>query len=108
MDDGYRDETDWHKVVAFDWVAKRASERLRKGHAVAVVGTIRPKTWKDQEGKTRKNVEIYAENLCFSPLPSRDEQQPVEGIVEEFSQTRAVDPPAAKDCPMPEKGEVPF
>ena len=27
-EDGYRNETDWHRVVAFDWMAREAIARL--------------------------------------------------------------------------------
>ena len=96
IDEGYRDETDWHTVVAFDWLARRASERLQKGHPVAVVGSLRPKIWKDAEGKSRKRVEIYAENLCFSPLAT----------------AMPGSPPSKEDRhtdeALPERAEVPF
>ena len=79
IEEGYRNETDWHSVVVFDWLARRAGERLRKGHPVAVVGSLRPKSWTDADGKSRKRVEIYAENLCFSPLPGSLESQSSDG-----------------------------
>jgi len=114
-DEGFKEETDWHKVVAFDWMAKRASDRLRRGHPVAVVGSIRPRTWKDQEGKSRKNVEIRAENLCFSPLPIQDEKStsastrsPSLSAPEAGNLDRAVDPPSAQASALPETATVPF
>ena len=97
IEEGYRSETDWHTVVVFDWLARRAADRLRKGHPVAVVGSLRPKRWTDSEGSPRKRVEIYAENLCFSPLPaplpSSDE--------EEMTMPNS-------DTLLPETAEVPF
>ena len=95
IDEGYRSETDWHTVVAFDWLARRAGERLKKGHPVAVVGSLRPKTWTDAEGKPRKRVEIYAENLCFSPLASSVQAM----------ETREDTTP---DGSLPDRAEVPF
>lgn len=95
IDEGYRSETDWHTVVAFDWLARRAGERLKKGHPVAVVGSLRPKTWTDAEGKPRKRVEIYAENLCFSPLASS-------------VQAMEIREDATQDGPLPDRAEVPF
>ena len=96
IDEGYRSETDWHTVVAFNWLARRAAERLQKGHPVAVVGSLRPKTWTDSDGKSRKRVEIYAENLCFSPLsPPPDAARP--------STSDALSGEA-----LPDRAEVPF
>ncbi|MEC7240998.1 MAG: single-stranded DNA-binding protein [Myxococcota bacterium] len=96
IDEGFRNETDWHTVVAFDWLARRASERLKKGHPVAVVGSLRPKTWKDAEGNSRKRVEIYAENLCFSPMASNEPNS--------LSSKGDRSPNEA----LPERAEVPF
>ena len=96
IDEGYRSETDWHTVVAFDWLARRASERLQKGQPVAVVGTLRPKTWTDADGKSRKRVEIYAENLCFSPLST------------EPNGTQSLRKGSENKKDLPEKAEVPF
>ena len=82
-------------ILCCDWLARRAGERLKKGHPVAVVGSLRPKTWTDAEGKPRKRVEIYAENLCFSPLASSVQAM----------ETREDTTP---DGPLPDRAEVPF
>ena len=116
-DEGFKEETDWHKIVVFDWLAKQASDRLRKGQPVAVVGSIRPQVWKDKEGNTRKRVEIRAENLCFPPLPIQERSGSGAGsLVSDLSPLeapksgldRAVDPPGAKDSALPEHATVPF
>ena len=105
-EEGYRNETDWHRVVAFDWMAREASTRLRKGHPVAVVGTLRPKTWTDTQGVKRKRVEVYAENLCFGPLKPPVSELPLPDSAPTSTATlpEANDPPDTNQSPLPEKG----
>lgn len=101
--DDYEEQADWHKIVSFDWMAKRAAKNLNKGQPVAVVGSIRPQKWKDDEGKIHRKTEIYAENLCFGPLAVGNRSStelPMSGS--------AFDPEAVADSPLPENVEVPF
>jgi len=92
VDDGFSEETDWHQVVAFDWLAQKAADRLRKGQPVAVVGTLRPQSWVDTQGIKRKRVDIIAENLCFGPLKMSQEDASV----------------SSTGSPLPEEGDIPF
>ncbi len=105
-EDGYRNETDWHRVVAFDWMAREAIVRLRKGYPVAVVGTLRPKKWTDTEGVTRKRVEIYAENLCFGPLkpPVSELPLPQDAGTTVPALPEGTVSPDKESSPLPEKG----
>jgi single-strand DNA-binding protein len=104
----YETEADWHKIVSFDWMAKRAAEKLQKGQPVAIVGSIRPRKWTDQEGVVHRKTEIYAENLCFGPLALAN--GPIPDLPSQLVNVESVpvEPAAASDTPLPETGEVPF
>jgi len=107
--EGYENEADWHKIVSFDWMAKRAAEKLQKGQPVAVVGSIRPRKWTDDEGTIHRKTEIYAENLCFGPLALANGAIP--GVATPsigVEEGPAMEPSAVKDAPLPENVEVPF
>ncbi len=67
--DSWREETDWHRVVAFDRTARVALDRLQRGDPVAVVGQLRQQSWTDKEGNHRKQTEIQASRICFAPSP---------------------------------------
>ncbi len=67
--DSWREETDWHRVVAFDRTARVAMDRLRRGDPVAVVGQLRQQSWTDKEGNHRKQTEVQASRICFAPTP---------------------------------------
>ena len=70
--DSWREETDWHRVVAFDRTARVALDRLRRGDPVAIVGQLRQQSWTDKEGNHRKQTEVQASRICFAPSPRGD------------------------------------
>ena len=58
-----KDETDWHRVVAFGRSAEIAMEFLSKGCQPIVQGNLRYGSWTDQEGNSRKYAEIRANRI---------------------------------------------
>jgi single-strand DNA-binding protein len=70
--DSWREETDWHRVVAFDRTARFAKEQLRRGDPVAIIGQLRQQSWTDKEGNNRKQTEVQASRICFAPSPRSD------------------------------------
>ena len=58
-----KDETDWHRVVAFGRSAEIAMEFLSKGSQTIVQGNLRYGCWTDQEGNSRKYAEIRANRI---------------------------------------------
>ncbi len=65
--DTWQQKTDWHRVVAFERLARQAVECLKKGDQVAVVGQLRQNQFTDREGHPRNHVEVTASRLCFVP-----------------------------------------
>lgn len=65
--DTWQEKTDWHRVVAFERLARQATECLKKGDQVAVVGQLRQNHFTDREGQQRSVVEVIASRLCFVP-----------------------------------------
>ncbi len=64
-DDGWDERTDWHKVVVFDWLAKRVEERLRKGDPVMVRGRMSSHKWTDDNGQARVSWSVVAREVSF-------------------------------------------
>lgn len=77
--DSWREETDWHRVVAFDRTARVALDRLRRGDPVAIVGQLRQQSWTDKEGNHRKQTEVQASRICFAPSPRGEVESAGEG-----------------------------
>jgi single-strand DNA-binding protein len=63
---GQRQErTEWHNIVVFGKMAEACQKYLAKGRQVCVTGSIRTRTWDDQDGIKRYRVEIRARNVQF-------------------------------------------
>ena len=58
-----KEQTEWHKVVAWRHVADFAERVVHKGSQIYVEGKIRTRKWTDQKGAERQSVEINADNL---------------------------------------------
>jgi len=62
-----REETEYHKVVAWGKLAELCHKYLNKGRLIFVEGRIRQRSWLDTEGNKRVSYEIIAENIRFGP-----------------------------------------
>jgi single-strand DNA-binding protein len=54
-----RERTEWHRVVAFEGLAKITEQYLHKGSKVFVEGQLRTRKWQDQSGADRYSTEIH-------------------------------------------------
>ena len=65
-ENGYRvQDTEWHRITAFNGLGKTIQEHCSKGMKVLVRGRIHYTKWKDQEGNDRYGSEIIAETVDF-------------------------------------------
>ena len=63
---GYRvQDTEWHRITAFNGLGKTIQEYCEKGMKVLVRGRIHYTKWTDQEGNDRYGSEIIAETVDF-------------------------------------------
>ncbi|MEI5682235.1 single-stranded DNA-binding protein [Mesorhizobium sp. CGMCC 1.15528] len=63
---GYRvQDTEWHRITAFNGLGKTIEEHCEKGMKVLVRGRIRYTKWTDSEGIDRYGCEIIAETVDF-------------------------------------------
>ena len=61
-----KQNTEWHRVVAFKRLAEIASEYLRKGQAVHIEGKLRTRSWDDANTGQKKYItEIVANQLLM-------------------------------------------
>ena len=58
-----REETDWHRIVAWGKLAETCNEYLSKGRSVYVEGRIQTRQFEDREGNTRYITEIVARDM---------------------------------------------
>lgn len=61
----FKKESDFFNVVVWDRMAELAGERLRKGSAVLIEGSLRSRSYEAQDGGRRYVVEILSKRLQF-------------------------------------------
>ena len=51
---GYRiEDTEWHRITAFNGLGKSVASYAKKGQLVQVTGRLHYSQWKDDKGETR-------------------------------------------------------
>ncbi len=61
----WKEETDWHNIVAWGKTGETCAQYLKKGGQAYVEGRIQSRNWEDREGKKRTTTEIIAENVVL-------------------------------------------
>ncbi len=74
-----REETEWHRIVAWNKLAELCSQLLFKGRRIYVEGRLQTRQWTAQDGTQRQATEIVIEDMII--LDSR--RQGEEGNMEE-------------------------
>ncbi len=100
-----QEETEWHRVVAWDKQAETANKYLRKGRQVYIEGRLQTRKWDDRDGNTRYTTEVRAERLVL--LGRRDD----DGGGERPERPEAQSAPAmGGPAPAPEltEDDIPF
>ena len=66
-DDGgkAKEETEFHRLVAFGKLAEFAGQYLQKGRAVYAEGRLRTSSWEDAAGQKRFRTEVVLDELKF-------------------------------------------
>jgi single-strand DNA-binding protein len=62
---GWKNETEWHRVVLFGKQADLAKQYLTKGREVLIEGSLRTRQWQDQQGQKRFTTEVVCQNMRF-------------------------------------------
>lgn len=89
----WKEETEWHRVVAWGRLAEICQEYLTKGSQVYIEGPIQTRKWEDKEGQTRYTTEIKALNMTMLDSksdrsgngdmgPQPDESQPASSHID--------------------------
>ena len=59
------EQTEWHRVTAFQKTAEQCARYLTKGRLVYVEGKVQTRQWQDQQGLERTITDIRAEVVRF-------------------------------------------
>ncbi len=60
-----KEETEFHRVVAWNKLAELCSQLLVKGRKIYVEGRLRTSTWSAQDGSQRQSTEIVIEDMII-------------------------------------------
>lgn len=62
---GWKNVTEWHRVVLFGKQGELAQKFLTKGREVLIEGELRTREWQDKQGQKRWTTEVVANNMRF-------------------------------------------
>ena len=60
------EETEWHRVSAFNDLARRLEGKIEKGHRVLVEGRVHTRKYTDRNGVERRSTETEAHSIASS------------------------------------------
>lgn len=99
-----QEETEFHRVVAWNKLAELCNELLFKGRKVYLEGRIQTRGWTDAQGTEKTTTEIVIDNMIVLDSKRREGQAPGEGYQGgEYSSTSSE--PAAQATPAADTGE---
>ena len=56
--DEWQEQTEWHDVVVWRYLAERAQEQLKKGTLIYLEGKLTHRKWQDKDGNNRRTTEV--------------------------------------------------
>jgi single-strand DNA-binding protein len=75
-ENGYRvQDTEWHRITAFNGLGKTIQQYCEKGMKVMVRGRIHYTKWTDRDGVDRYSTEIIAETVDFLSRAQQAEKE---------------------------------
>jgi len=70
----WKESTSFFRVKAFNGLAEKVKEKLRKGDFVLIEGRLQEESWENEEGQKRSLVKIIAENVhLIFPYQKKEE-----------------------------------
>jgi single-strand DNA-binding protein len=63
QNDEWKEQTEWHRVVAFGRLGEICGEYLSKGSKVYIEGRLQTRKWEDRDGNARYTTEIVAREM---------------------------------------------
>ena len=85
----WKENTEWHRVVAWGRLAEICQEYLKKGSQVYIEGPIQTRQWEDRDGQTRYTTEIKA--LTLTMLDSRSDANDTRVVPDKPASSQPVD-----------------
>ncbi|MDD9949370.1 MAG: single-stranded DNA-binding protein [candidate division Zixibacteria bacterium] len=98
-----REETEWHRIVAFSKLAEICGQYLKKGAPVYVEGRLQTRSWEDQNGMKRYMTEIVANEMQMLSARQQNElaSDPPGGTTSTATEVPPSTPEADSDDDLP-------
>jgi len=97
-----REETEFHRVVAWNKLAELCSQLLFKGRKAYVEGRLQTRTWTGQDGSQRQTTEVVIEEMIIL-----DSRQAAAGAVTSEGTVPVSEPVPSAELPAtPPAGEI--
>lgn len=93
-----REETEFHRIVAWNKLAELCSQLLVKGRKIYVEGRLSTRTWTGQDGNQRTTTEVVIDDMIL--LDSRRPETVEEGVKSEVAVEGAVVEPKEESIPQ--------
>jgi len=71
--DGWKEQTEWFRVVAWEKLAETCANFLKKGSHVFIEGRLQTREWQDNTGQKRYSTEVIASEMYM--LDSKRSQE---------------------------------
>lgn len=104
-----REETEFHRIVAWNKLAELCSQLLTKGRKVYVEGRLQTRSWETPNGEKRQTTEIVAEDMVILDQRkdgTREEKEESKDEVVEEKQEKDEAVKAGEDKEKSDKKEV--
>jgi single-strand DNA-binding protein len=72
-DGAAKEDTQWHRVVAWGKLAEICGEHLRKGRQIYVEGRLQTRKWRAKDGSYRYSTEVVGDEIKFLGGGKRDQ-----------------------------------
>lgn len=96
-----QERTDWHNVVAWNWLAEYCNENVKKGKRVLVEGRIQTRSYDDKDGVKKYVTEIEAATVMTMERTAAGNSSAA-SYQPQDSARRASGQPAVGPAPVPE------
>ncbi len=94
----WKDDTSYFNVVVWGPQAERCAERIKKGSALLIEGSLRSRSWTNQNGDKRSVVEIFARRIQV--LDKIGSEPDITEVPEENIDESNVEPENIDDLPF--------
>ena len=70
----FKENTEWHNIVAFDKTAETIEKYVTPGMQIYIEGKLRTRTWDDKDGNKRYVTEILVLSMQFLEPAKKEEK----------------------------------